>query len=155
MKPTQTPTTDLVSDPMRPSALLRGAGIYLDQHGWTKGQFFEQLFDAEGPFLPACASGAIMTAAHGYCPAFGWISLDAEPTPEADAAITAMRVFAAHLDPEYAACTIEKNCAYCPSAIDVIGDWNDYDGRTIGEVIETLMDAADDSDRAHPTGGAR
>ena len=64
-------------------------------------------------------------------------------------AIRAMRVFAAFLDLEY------TGNAYDTSAIDVIGDWNDHDGRTLDEVIETLTDAADDWARAHPAGGAR
>lgn len=150
MKPTRQPTTDTTTDPMNPAALLRGAVLYLQSHGWTQGQFFDLSIEWDGPFVPACASGAIMTAAHGYCPPFGWISIDADPTPEADAAIRAMRVLAAWLDLEFT-----PNSAYCASAIDVIGDWNDYDGRTLDEVIETLTDAADDWDGAHPTGGAR
>lgn len=152
MKPTHQPVADTTTDPaMNPAALLRGAALYLKLHGWTKGQFFEVFDKTTQPFLPACASGAIMTAAHGHCPLYGALprSADEEPTPEALAALTAMRVFAAHLDPEHDLYPLG------PSAIDVIGDWNDDQDRTLDEVVEALTDAADDWDTAHPTGGAR
>lgn len=154
MKATHTlPALD--TDPaMSPAVLLRGAAIYLGTHGWTQHQFFDLLADSDGPFLPACASGAIMTAAHGHCPASGiaangMATIDAGDDQASDAAIRAMRVLAAWLDDDYA------SSAYDTSAIDVIGDWNDHDGRTRDEVIETLTDAANDWDRAHSTGGAR
>jgi hypothetical protein len=151
MKATHKPPTTAATDPMRPSVLLRGAAIYLGTHGWTQHQFYELLADTADPFLPACASGAIMTAAHGCCPNLGWTSLHVEQSAEANAAILAMRVLAAYVDPEY---TVDAN-AYCTSAIDVIGDWNDDQGRTLDEVIQTLMDAANDWETAHPNGGAR
>jgi hypothetical protein len=140
---------------MRPSALLRGAAIYLGAHGWTQHQFFDLLAATDGPFPPACTSGAIMTAAHGYCPASGiaangMATIDAGDDPASDAAIRALRVFAAWLDLEYS-----PNGCYDTSAIDIIGDWNDYDGRSLDEVIETLMDAANDWETTHHTGGAR
>jgi hypothetical protein len=141
---------------MNPAALLRGAATYLRAHGWTKGQFFELLADTDQAFVPACASGAIITAAHGYCPHFGLLSLDADPTEEAAAAIAAMRVYANYLL-DYCETEIldPQSIALAPSAIDVIGDWNDEKGRTFDEVIETLTDAAHDWEAAHPTGGVR
>jgi hypothetical protein len=149
MKPTHQPTASTASDdPMRPSALLRGAAVYLCTHGWTQHQFYDLVADTDGPFPPACASGAIMTCATGRCLATGIYTLDGDEDPETLAAIRALRVLAAYLEPDY------TGDLYETSAIDVIGDWNDHDGRTLDEVIETLTDAATDWDTTH-AGGAR
>jgi hypothetical protein len=148
MKATHSPTIAPVSDPMRPSALLRGAALYLGTHGWTQHQFYDLVADTNGPFPPACASGAIMTAATGKCLATGMCGCyDDNDNAETVAIVRALRVFAAFLDPDYSTADA--------SAIDVIGDWNDHDGRNRGEVIETLMDAANDWENTHHTGGAR
>jgi hypothetical protein len=133
---------------MRPSKLLRGAALYLDTHGWTKGQFFELLADTDGTFLPACASGAIMAAATGRCVTTGTAQRDDDP--DAVAAMRALRVLADYLDGGYT--PVE---GYQVSAIDIIGDWNDDAGRTLTEVIETLQDAANGWETTHPTGGAQ
>ncbi|AEV87182.1 hypothetical protein ACWT_6168 [Actinoplanes sp. SE50] len=149
MKPTHQPANTPVTDPtMTPAALLRAAALYLQQHGWTQHQFYDLVAITDGQFPPACASGAIMTAATGRCLASGVCTLDGDP--DTIAAIRALRVFAAWLDLEYT-----PTGFYETSAIDVVGDWNDYEGRTRDEVIETLTDAADDWDRLHHTGGAR
>lgn len=149
MKATHTPPTTTAEPGITPADLLHGAALYLTAHGWTQGQFFDLLADTDGPFPPACASGAIMTAATGRCLADGIYTLDGDDNPETIAAIRAMRVFAGFLDLEYSP-------AVSPiSAIDVIGDWNDYDGRTLDEVVECLTDAANDWQTAHTTGGTR
>ena len=75
---------------------------------------------------------------------------DEESLPETIAAIRAMRVFAAWIDLEYTPAN-----GYGTSAIDVIGDWNDYSGRTLDEVLDALTDAADNWDGIHCPGGAR
>lgn len=146
MKPTRQPTTDTINDPMNPAALLRAAVIYLNSHGWTQGTFFLS-FDPE-PFPPACALGAINVCAHGE-PTLSAVRPDDDPNT--DAAIAAMRVFAAYLDPDYGIHHLDHE-ATC--AIDVIGDWNDDKARTLGEVVEALTDAARDWETAHPAGGA-
>jgi hypothetical protein len=150
MKPTQTPTTAPASDSMLPSALLRGAALYLFWHGWTQHQFYDMVADTNGPFPPACASGAIMSAATGKCLASGMCFLDDDADPEIIATMQAMRQFADWIDGGYV-----PTEGFPASSIDVIGDWNDHDGRTVGEVIEALTDAADEWDRIHHTGGAR
>jgi hypothetical protein len=151
MNPTRQPTPTPHPDPaMNPGDLLRGAALYLKHHGWTQHQFYDLTADFNGPFPPACTSGAIMTAATGLCLANGMCTLDGDENPETLDAMRAMRLFAAWIDLEYI-----PNASYGTSAIDVIGDWNDYDGRTLDEVIETLTDAADDWDGIHHTGGAR
>jgi hypothetical protein len=149
MKATHQPPTHDHEAGMAPADLLRGAALYLRRHGWTQGEFFDLLADTDSPFPPACTSGAIITAAYGRCLATGICTLDGDQDPETVAAIAAMRVFAAYLDLEY------TGTGYDTSAIDVIGDWNDHDGRTLDEVIEALTDAANDWQAAHPTGGAR
>ena len=150
MKATHNPPALDTEPDITPANLLRGAALYLTLHGWTQHQFFDMLAATDGPFLPACASGAIATAAHGRCFAngIGTVDIHREDT-NTIAAVRAMRVLAAYLDPEY------TGNAYDTSAIDVIGDWNDADGRTLDEVTQALNDAADDWDRTHHTGGAR
>jgi hypothetical protein len=130
-----------------PADLLRGAALYLTRHGWVQGDFFDLLHEASFP--PACSLGAINICAHGR-PILG--SDDTAEDPNTDAAIRAMRVLAAYLDPEYG----DAECAALKvSAIDIVSGWNDFDGRTLAEVVEALNDAADEWDRAHRTGGAR
>ncbi|MEU7908983.1 hypothetical protein [Actinoplanes sp. NPDC049118] len=148
MKATHTPPILDLDTGMTPADLLRGAARYLFMHGWKQGDFFDLLSDK--PFPPACSLGAINICAHGrpiLC------SDDESQDADTDAAITAMRVLAAYLDPDYS--TTVDIFAYMTSAIDIVSGWNDEDDRTIGEVIETLTDAADNWDRAHTTGGAR
>jgi hypothetical protein len=149
MKATHQPPTLDHQPGTSPADLLRGAALYLTRHGWTQGQFFDLLADTDGPFMPACASGAIITAASGRCLPNGLLT-DDDQHPDALAAMRAMRVFADWIDGGYVPVD-----GFPASSIDVIGDWNDHDGRTLTEVIEALTDAADDWDRTHHTGGAR
>jgi hypothetical protein len=147
MKATHNPPILELDTGTTPADLLRGAALYLNRHGWLQGDFFDLL--AEANFPPACSLGAINIAAHGR-PILGCDSTaDDELT---DSAIRATRVLAAYLYPEYE--TVDT-FAYQVSAIDIVSGWNDEDGRTLTEVIETLTDAADDWNRAHTTGGAR
>ena len=151
MKATHEPPTTTADLGMTPAELLRGAALYLRTHGWTTHQFYDLVADTDGPFPPACASGAIMTAATGTCLASGICTLDSDADTEIlTAAWRALRVFAAWIDLEYS-----PGGYYETSAIDVIGDWNDHQGRTPDEVIETLTDAADNWDGIHLTGSAR
>jgi hypothetical protein len=150
MKATHEPSTTTADPVMTPAALLRAAAVYLQQHGWTQHQFYDLVANINGPFPPACVSGAVMTAATGRCLASGLCTLDGDEDPETIAAMRALRVFAAWLDLEYTSTDF-----YETSAIDVIGDWNDHDGRTLDEVTETLTDAANDWDTINHPGGVR
>jgi hypothetical protein len=144
MKATHQPTLTPATDPMRPSALLRGAATYIETYGRTTGEFFDLLSDQQFP--PACAAGAIGIAAHGrpvLC------SDESTEDTASDAAITAMRVFAASLDGDYA------NGDHSTSAIDIIGAVNDNPKTSDTDIVMALNEAADDWDRAHPIGGAR
>ena len=149
MKATHRPPTLDHDTGITPADLLRGAALYLTRHGWTQGQFFDLLADTDGPFPPACSSGAIITAACGRCLSDS-VFADDQDDPDITAALRAMRAFADYLNGGYI--PLDE---YPVSAIDIIGDWNDHDGRTLTEVIEALTDAADDWDRTHHTGGAR
>jgi hypothetical protein len=139
MKATHHPPTAV---PVTPAVILRGAAAYLQAHGWTRGAFFDP---DDGPFPAACATGAIRMAIHGDLnQTFTALPEDSE----ARALIgKAQRHLAAHLDDGF---DPEES-----SSIDVIGDWNDDEGRTLTEVVDTLHDAADTWDHAHPLIGRR
>ena len=128
MQATHTPTrpTSITTD-----VVLRSAALYLDRHGWTQIQFFDL---TEGnPFPPACAAGAISIVVQGRC-----VGNDSHLicVPVTGDALPALRVFSAWLDSDY-----DPDRA---NPTEVIGDWNDYSGRTLQEVIDALNAAADD-----------
>jgi hypothetical protein len=141
VKATHNPPTDA---PVTPAVVLRCAATYLDAHGWARGAFFEP--DSDAPFPAACAVGAIRLAVYGSLDA---AFPDGVLSNSADFQLTTrtQRVFAAHLNP----CFDPEQI----SAIDVIGDWNDADGRTLAEVIANLIEAADTWENTHttPVGG--
>ena len=128
MKATHPPATRTA---VEPAELLHAAALYLKRHGWTQGEFFDLLSDQ--PFPPACAAGAITIAAYGRCIADSLFDLD---DPANDDAIRAMRLFAGWLDGTYD--------PYETSAIDIIGDYNDHETRTVDEVVDALRTAADE-----------
>jgi hypothetical protein len=140
MKATHQPPTGV---PVTPAVILRGAAVYLQQHGWTRGAFFDP--DDDGPFPAACATGAIRMAIHGdLTQTFSALPDDSEQRKLIG---KAQRHLAAHLhdgfDPEET------------SSIDVIGDWNDDEQRTLADVVDALNDAANAWDRGHPMIGQR
>ena len=147
MKATHIPATLDPDTTLTPAVLLRGAADYLTRNGWIQGDFFDLVTEANYP--PACSMGAINFCAHGRA-ILG--SDDTAEDPKTDAAIQAMRVFAAHLNIDY---TDPESVAFKTSAVDLIGDWNDDKGRTLAEVVEALHDAANDWETTHHTGGAR
>jgi hypothetical protein len=149
MKATHEPPTTTVDTRPTPAELLSGAARYLRLHGWTTGQFYDLTGGTNGAFPPACAAGAITIAAYGRCIASGICTLDDPAEPEHHDAMHALRVLADYLDGAH-----NPDSPLEPSCIDVIGDWNDYPGRTLDEVEEALNAAADDWTAAH-TGGTR
>ena len=145
-----TPIPDVTDPVMTPAVLLRGAALYLRWHGWTAGEFFANS-DQHRPFPAACSLGAINICAHGrpiLC------SDDGAQDDDTDAAIIAIRVFAASLDPDYGLGSADYGQG-SSSAIDIVSGWNDDPARTADDVIQALTEAADDWDRTHPAGGAR
>ncbi|WP_456049081.1 DUF6197 family protein [Actinoplanes sandaracinus] len=143
MQATHNPPLTASDTGMTPAELLRGAALYLQHRGWTTHQFYDLVGGDAGPFPPACAVGALYVAAYGNIRLFIYDQL-AKP---GDAVRAAGRFFAAYLDPEYDT----TGTTY----IDVISDWNDFEGQTLADVIEALTDAATEWDGIHCAGGAR
>jgi hypothetical protein len=134
---------DTADPELSPGLLLRCAAHYLTAYGRTVGEFFDLLSDQ--PWPPACATGAINIAAHGKA------ILCADDSAEdavTDAAIAAIRVFAASLDTDYA------HGDTTTSAIDIIAAFNDHPDSTTAQVVKALTEAADEWDRLHPGGAA-
>jgi hypothetical protein len=136
------PTTTVIDLQTTPADLMRGAALYIQHYGWTQGELFD--YFSAAAFPPACAIGALNTAAYGRC--LLTADLDTDDS-EAWEVLSALRIFAASIDPDYD--------PFQTSAIDIIGGWNDATDRTVDEVVQALNEAADDWDTAHPRGGTR
>ena len=121
-----------------PADLLRQAARYLAEHGWIQGSYYA---DPDAPSPAACAVGALAIAAYGYPNPNPYLhTLEPHGRAAAEAwqrFITAETALATYLgidglDPVDEVCTIHT--------------WNDVDGRTATDVIDTLNAAADDLD---------
>jgi hypothetical protein len=100
-----------------PDRVLNGAADLIELRGWHRGGFHEE---SSGR---VCAAGAIRVAAGG---------VPYESCEEASATEMA-----------FAECLAAHGLArpgHCP--IEVIGQWNDAEGRTAAEVVATLRAAA-------------
>ncbi|WP_027346731.1 DUF6197 family protein [Hamadaea tsunoensis] len=110
--------------PDTPAGVLRAAALYLEQHGWTRDNYYPT---GNTPFPPACVVGAIGMTVHG-------------------------KPFATPLDTHrpghsllQAAILILTDYLGLPASIDaddLIG-WNDHDATDAAHVIHTLRAAAD------------
>jgi hypothetical protein len=140
MHPTQKPAAEL---DVSPAEVLRGAALYLARHGWHQGGFYDVTSDEVFP--PACAAGAIRVAVCGE-PVSDLVD-QGDRRPQAQDVIMAQRVLAAYLDHEF--------LPWEASSLDIVGDWNDEDGRTTEQVIAALNAAADEWDLFHPALAAR
>jgi len=137
MKATHNPPAVTIAEPS-PANILRAAVDYLQLYGWRKGGFFATTVTDPVAFAPACVAGAICTVAVGRM---------VEPCDlpwgrDGYAAHRALTYFCGYLHDGVDVCVA-----------DLIGDWNDENGRTVNDVILTLTDAADEWDRLHPVGG--
>jgi hypothetical protein len=134
-----------------PAQLLRGAAVHIDTHGWHQGCRYEMHAELN-PTPPACAAGALCIATYGSALAdlIRW----PEPTEAQWRALGEVyRFFACHLlgtDLGYRGDPGELLDVY----EEIIGTWNDHDGRTAAQVTTALREAADGWDRLHPCGGA-
>ena len=64
MHPTHpTPARPAQAVDISPADILRGAARYLELHGWTQGDYYAPTPASPLPFPPACAVGALYTAA--------------------------------------------------------------------------------------------
>ncbi|MEV7232299.1 hypothetical protein AB0M79_35660 [Polymorphospora sp. NPDC051019] len=135
----QPPTRDIT-----PAELLRNAAVYLDRHGWHQGFLLD--LDADTPYPPACAMGAIRMAATGNADDVTTATI---PADDYTACLIAQAILANHLEPDYDHTTdIEADLNF-----EVISDWNDDTERARDDVTTALRDAADIWDRQHPAGG--
>ena len=100
-----------------PELVLNRAADLVELRGWHQGDFHEETSGR------VCAAGAIRVAAGGV------------PYESCEQASSAERAFADCL----AAHGLAKP-GHCP--IEVIGQWNDAEGRTAAEVVATLRAAA-------------
>jgi hypothetical protein len=157
MHRTENPTapaadTDDLS-PVTPADILRGAALYLENHGWTRGNYYTP---NAGPFPPACADGAIGMAAYGRvttCPGL------ATEDPGYRGYNLARDYFGGYLEqagyrpPCEPWCEGGTDCACDSGAAEIVFAWNDELGRNGLQVIAGLNKAAHDWDRTH--GGVR
>ena len=127
--------------PVTPAVVLRCAADYIRSHGWVRGAFFDP--DDDGPFPAACATGAIRMAVRGDTTAAFTTAADVD---DGRLITRTQRHLAAYLDDTF---DPEER-----SSIDVIGDWNDDDHRTLADVTATLDDAATEWERTHPLIGS-
>jgi hypothetical protein len=149
MHPTQQPTLDRSETP---AAVLRHAAVYLWRYGWTTDMFYRHATDdtySQAVMPAACIAGAIRTVVFGEPVE---ILSDHAPGPDRD-----------HDTWQTAICTVRASEQVLADAIrgrgpdddytsplDVIGNWNDEDGRTMADVLILLYTTADDWDAAHP-----
>jgi hypothetical protein len=136
MQPTQN-TAVLDDRPVRrtgadPASTLRAAALYLVRHGWTQGAFYEQTTSVFTP--AACMAGALGMVCYGR-------QVEAPANNVDDPGYGAFAAAAQHLD----------DWLFVWHGVLAYG-FNDTPGRTIGDVIRALDDAADQWDRL--SGGA-
>jgi hypothetical protein len=151
MQHTQKQLADLPADPtINPAKVLRNAAIYLWRYGWTTDEFYNRVLGEDIPFPPACVAGAIRCAVFGR-PVDSLYDEIVDPAHEINARLItcAQTLLADEVDPEWRCA--DPNCSDMPvCALQVINEWNDYEGRTVSEVLIALYSAADEWDRLHP-----
>ena len=121
MQPTQTPVTDATVTPAR---TLRAAALYLTQHGWIQGNYYDQ---AATVFTPAaCTVGAIGMVCYGGPVDAPAQHFDAPEFADFEAAVCYLHRF---LSTEY--------------GIETAYEFNDANGRAFADVVRVLNEAAD------------
>jgi hypothetical protein len=134
-----------------PAGVLRGAAAYLQTHGWHQGA----RYDLRGEITatpPACAAGAIYTAAYGC--ALADLLHTPEPTPDQwQSAQDALYTFATTL-PGYDSLRRPSPEEERELYDAVIGGWNDRPDRTLTQVTTALHDAADQWEHRQPGGAS-
>ena len=135
-----------------PALILRGAALYLENHGWVQSTYYGG--DTNTSFPPACADGAIGMAAFGgvtTCPG------REGDNPNFRDYNRAFHYFTGYLhrsgwklpcDPWCAA--HNDDCLCDNGEAEIVFAWNDDDTRNGLQVVIALNAAADDYDRTHP-----
>jgi hypothetical protein len=149
MHPTQQPTADRSETP---AAVLRHAAVYLWRYGWITDMFYRHDTDntnGQAVMPAACIAGAIRTVVFGQPVE---ILSDHAPGPDHDHHTwqTAIRTVQASEQVLADAIRGRGPDDDYTSPIDIIGNWNDEDGRTVADVLILLYATADDWDAAHP-----
>ena len=148
MHPTQQPTDRSET----PAAVLRHAAVYLWRYGWTTDMFYRHATDdtdGQAVMPAACIAGAIRTVVFGQPVE---ILSDHAPGPDHDHDGWQASIRTVQASEQVLADAIRgrgPDDDYT-SPIDIIGNWNDEDGRTIADVLILLYSTADDWDAAHP-----
>jgi hypothetical protein len=147
MHPTQQPTADRSETP---AAVLRHAAVYLWRYGWTTDMFYLHATDdtnSQAVMPAACIAGAIRTVVFGQP-----VEILSDHAPDHDHQTwqTAIRTVQASEQVLADAIRGRGPDDDYTSPIDIIGNWNDEDGRTIADVLILLYSTADDWDAAHP-----
>ena len=139
MHATQNPPAPVEAEPT-PADVLRAAAAYIEAHGWHQGA----RYDLRGEITstpPACAAGAICTAAYGS--ALVDLLHTPEPTPARwQCAQDALYTFATYLPGNDSLARPAPEEEY-ELYEWVIGGWNDRPDRTLTQVTTALHDAAD------------
>src|SRR3954454_14758437 len=143
MNPTQVQELSAATAGPTPADILRGAAVYLDRYGWTRGDYYATITDPQIPFPAVCAYGALAFAAYG-CRVENPYGLKL-PDERRRLFTRAGDLFDGYLIDHYDV-----------SDADLIPGqaWNDEDERTVTDVTTVLAAAAADWDRIHD-GGAR
>jgi hypothetical protein len=150
MNPTHnTPSTAAVDS--TPADVLRATARYIYSNGWHQGSPYGPITLPGAGLPPACIEGALHVTLCGHADA----DTRCDATPETWRQIHhTTRVLAGHLYD-----TVQPADPWVdgdtPNDAQIVTDWNDEYGRTAGEVIATLREAADEWDRSHTVGGAR
>jgi hypothetical protein len=118
---------------------LRRAALYIDAHGWHRGDYFDDVYfddgHKNGPFPPACALGAIGMALAGSRDTVRFEHvLDDDDT---------VNQLARALDWD------AWNLGHKPA--EIIADWNDERAFDAADAADTLRAAADQLASPNPT----
>jgi hypothetical protein len=127
------------------AAVLHAAADRIERQGWNVGDYSSNCYcPAHVDSVRLCALGAINVAA-GLTPN-GARMKTTLPLSEGRACIA----IEALADAVHSPCADDTDCYVS----DVIGDWNDAEGRTAGQVMDQLRRTADEltSNSTAPTG---
>jgi hypothetical protein len=148
MHPTQQPSCSRET----PATVLRHAAVYLWRYGWTTDMFYRHATDntdGQAVMPAACIAGAIRTVIFGQPIE---ILSDHAPGPDHDHESWQANIRTVQASEQVLADAIRgrgPDDDYT-SPIDIIGNWNDEDGRTVADVLILLYSTADDWDAGHP-----
>jgi hypothetical protein len=125
---------------LNPAGALRNAARYLTEVGWTQGQFFTEQDTAT---IAACAVGALCVGVVGMPVDVFDPNDDTVSDLQVAAVLDAVDLLAGHV----------RRTGFVPkyeSGEDVVTEWNDHRDRIVIEVINALLNTADEYDTTDP-----